>query len=58
MLFQEEYFYDEEFIKEYENCVHSYAKIRKGEVWTYEMGVDAMKELQKELDNSMGYEEV
>lgn len=53
---------DEEFTKEVKDNISEYlkvyAKVRKGEVWTEEMGDARLKEIQAEAKKAAAYEEV
>lgn len=53
---------DEEFIKDLENDFSNYckfyAKVRKGEVWSKELGDQRIKELTESIEKASGYKEV
>lgn len=53
---------DDEFIDEIKNNTSDYfkfyAKVRKGEVWSKEMGNNRLEELHKEIQKANGYKEV
>ena len=53
---------DDEFIKEIKDNISEYfklyAKIRKGEVWTKEMGEARLAEIEADIQQAMEYEEV
>ena len=55
-------FDDEEFIQEIKDDISEYikvfARVRKGEVWTQEMGEARLEELTKELKQATEYKEV
>lgn len=59
---EQEYGKDKWFIKDVRNNVSEYfkfyAKVRKGEVWTKELGDNRMKELTEEIQKAAGYSEV
>jgi len=53
---------DKEFIKDLEddssNYLKFYAKVRKGEVWSKELGDQRIKELTESIEKASGYKEV
>ena len=57
-----EYGDDKEFIKDLEddfsNYFKFYAKVRKGEVWSKELGNQRIKELTESIKKASGYKEV
>lgn len=48
----------EDVKKDISNYFKFYAKVRKGEVWTKELGDNRMKELTEEIQKAAGYSEV
>lgn len=59
---EQEYGEDKWFIEDVKKDISSYfkfyAKVRKGEVWTKELGDKRMKELTEEIQRASGYSEV
>lgn len=59
---EQEYGKDKWFIEDVKNNVSDYfkfyAKVRKGEVWTKELGDNRIKELTEEIQKAAGYSEV
>ena len=59
---EQEYGEDKWFIedvkKDISNYFKFYAKVRKGEVWTKELGDNRIKELTEEIQRASGYSEV
>lgn len=59
---EQEYGEDKWFIEDVKKDISSYlkfyAKVRKGEVWTKELGDNRMKELTEEIQKAAGYSEV
>lgn len=59
---KDSYGHDEDFIKEIEdnfsNYFKCYAKVRKGEIWSRELGEKRIKELTEEIEKVAGYREV
>ena len=59
---EQEYGKDKCFIEDVKNNISDYfkfyAKVRKGEVWTKELGDNRMKELTEEIQRASGYSEV
>ena len=59
---EQEYGEDKRFIEDVKNDISNYfkfyAKVRKGEVWTEELGDKRIKELTEEIQKASGYEEL
>lgn len=59
---EQEYSEDKWFIEDVKKDISSYfkfyAKVRKGEVWTKELGDNRIKELTEEIQRASGYSEV
>lgn len=57
-----EYYGDKDFTEEVKNNISDYckfyAKVRKGEVWTKELGDNRVKELTDDLQKASGYQEI